>query len=209
TQDRACNFLSWADGTAYMDWCALRPMTELEFEKACRGTVTPVANEYAWGTATIATSAYTLSNDGAANAGIASNYSATAGNASYSGTDGSINGPVRSGIFAAHSSNAGRITSGATYYGIMEMSGNLFERCVTVGNTTGRIFTGENGNGVLTAAGNADMPNCPGNNASGSGFRGGSWLDSGSIARTSDRGNAADTYSNRYSDYGVRAVRCP
>ncbi|MDI9573694.1 MAG: SUMF1/EgtB/PvdO family nonheme iron enzyme, partial [Bacteroidota bacterium] len=33
----ACNFLSWMDGAAYSDWAGLRPMTELEFEKACRG----------------------------------------------------------------------------------------------------------------------------------------------------------------------------
>ncbi|HNU89432.1 MAG TPA: SUMF1/EgtB/PvdO family nonheme iron enzyme, partial [Ferruginibacter sp.] len=45
----ACNNLSWADITAYLDWAALRPMTELEFEKACRGSETPVAEEYAWG----------------------------------------------------------------------------------------------------------------------------------------------------------------
>jgi hypothetical protein len=28
-------------------------MTELEYEKACRGPLMPVANEYAWGTTTI------------------------------------------------------------------------------------------------------------------------------------------------------------
>ena len=50
----ACNYLSWMDGAAYSDWAGLRPLTELEYEKACRGTLTAVANEYAWGTATIA-----------------------------------------------------------------------------------------------------------------------------------------------------------
>ena len=50
--DRACNFLSWGDGIAYADWAGLRPLTELEFEKACRGAGNPVSNEYAWGNAT-------------------------------------------------------------------------------------------------------------------------------------------------------------
>ena len=53
------------DGAAYADWSGLRPMTELEFEKACRGNQTPVANEFAWGTASI-TAATGISNDGAA-----------------------------------------------------------------------------------------------------------------------------------------------
>ncbi len=38
----ACNFLSWMDVAAYLDWCGLRPMTELEFEKIARGPLTPV-----------------------------------------------------------------------------------------------------------------------------------------------------------------------
>jgi hypothetical protein len=45
-----------------------------------------VANEYPWGTTGIAASAYTLANAGATNEGIATNYSTTLGNASYSTT---------------------------------------------------------------------------------------------------------------------------
>ncbi len=47
--DRACNYLGASDAVAYIDWAGLRPMTELEFEKACRGTIAAVPNEYAWG----------------------------------------------------------------------------------------------------------------------------------------------------------------
>jgi len=207
--DRACNHLTWADGIAYMDWSGLRPMTELEYEKASRGTLTPVSGEYAWGTGTIAGSAYTLSNNGAVNEGIATNYSTSAGNCSYSTTDGSTDGPLRVGIFAAHASNIGRVTSGATYYGIMEMSGNLWERAVTVGNATGRNFTGINGDGILDANGHANMTNCPDNSAVGSGFRGGGWLYGSVNCRTSDRGVAAYTGTGRYFDFGFRGVRCP
>lgn len=175
----ACNFLSWMDGAAYSDWAGLRPMTELEFEKACRGLETPVANEYAWGTATVAGNAYTLGNPSANNEGIASNYSTSTGNASYDITDGSIDGPLRVGIFAAHADNSGRITAGASYYGIMELSGNLWERAVTVGNATGRDFTGLHGNGALSTNGHANETAWPGltsgevTGATGSGFRGG------------------------------------
>ena len=209
----ACNFLSWMDGAAYSDWAGLRPMTELEFEKACRGTVTPVANEYAWGTATVASSAYTLENPGATNEGIASNYSTSAGNASYDITDGSIDGPLRVGIFAANANNSGRITAGASYYGIMELSGNLWERAVTVGNATGRDFTGLHGNGALSTNGHANETAWPGltsgevTGATGSGFRGGSWNDNATLLRVSDRTSAAFTLSFRNVKYGFRAVR--
>ncbi len=209
----ACNFLSWMDGAAYSDWAGLRPMTELEFEKACRGLETPVANEYAWGTATVAGNAYTLENDNATNEGIASNYSTSAGNASYMTTTSSINGPLRVGIFAAHADNSGRITAGASYYGIMELSGNLWERAVTVGNATGRDFTGLHGNGALSTNGHANETAWPGltsgevTGATGSGFRGGDWYNNAATVRVSDRVCAALTSTPRGVNFGFRAVR--
>ena len=209
----ACNFLSWMDGAAYSDWAGLRPMTELEFEKACRGLETPVANEYAWGTATVAGNAYTLENDNATNEGIASNYSTSTGNASYDITDGSIDGPLRVGIFAANADNQGRITAGASYYGIMELSGNLWERAVTVGNATGRDFTGLHGNGALSTNGHANETAWPGltsgevTGATGSGFRGGSWNFNATYMPVSDRLSAAVAHSSRNRAYGFRAVR--
>jgi formylglycine-generating enzyme required for sulfatase activity len=50
TPDRACNFISYEDGLAYSDWACLRPMTETEYEKTCRGPIAPITNEYPWGT---------------------------------------------------------------------------------------------------------------------------------------------------------------
>ncbi|MBU3677682.1 MAG: formylglycine-generating enzyme family protein, partial [Chitinophagaceae bacterium] len=58
----ACNFLSWSDLAAYLDWSALRPMTEFEFEKAARGTSSPVNTEYAWGSSSLTNAIY--SNNG-------------------------------------------------------------------------------------------------------------------------------------------------
>jgi formylglycine-generating enzyme required for sulfatase activity len=209
----ACNFLSWMDGAAYSDWAGLRPMTELEYEKACRGTVAPVANEYAWGTNTVAGSAYTLDNDGAADEGITANYSTSAGNASYMPTDGGIDGPLRVGIFAANAANSGRITAGASYYGIMELSGNLYERTVTVGNPEGRAYTGVHGNGILSGNGKANETAWPGfisgevTVATGSGFRGGGFSNFITGLQVSDRNIAAETDNYRYGDVGFRSVR--
>jgi len=200
----ACNFISWMDGAAFTDWAGLRPMTELEFEKACRGTATPVAGEYAWGNTT-ATAAINITNGGANN-----EVTGTSGaNAVFFNLVNAVEGPMRTGLFAKSSTT--RAEAGSTYYGIMEMSGNLWERTVTVGNTTGRAYTGVHGNGTLSAAGNADISTWPGyitdevTGAAGAAFRGGSFLDN--YIRVSDRFLGTFEYSNRFSNDGFRAVR--
>ena len=222
----ACNWLSWQDGVAYMDWACLRPMTELEFEKACRGPLTPVDGEYAWGTPSIAGSVYTLSGAGSSSEGINTNYSTSAGNAATFATRGSGNGPLRVGIFAANTNNNSRITSGSTYYGIMEMSGNVTERAVTLGNVAGRSYTGLHGNGSLFTDGSANVDFWPGINgnsdpnsantafsgtigvtdAAGSGSRGGS-VNQTTQARVSDRTTAASALTIRANNFGCRGVR--
>jgi formylglycine-generating enzyme required for sulfatase activity len=208
TPDRACNYLNWADGAAYSDWAGLRPMTELEFEKACRGTRSAVAFEYAWGTATVCPDAsLTISGTEDGTETITTDVSAGAclyGNNAHSGGDEGI-GPLRCGIFATGTST--RVEAGATYYGVMEMSGNLWERPVTLGNTDGRAFTGLNGDGELTTDGNADVTYWPDTTASGSGRRGGNWICVVHYLRVSDRDNAAYVDADRYYDYGFRAVR--
>jgi formylglycine-generating enzyme required for sulfatase activity len=204
----ACNNLSWADDAAYADWSGLRPMTELEFEKACRGPQAAVVGEYAWGTATVAGSAYTLSDAGASNEGIATNYSTTVGNAMYTTTKVSGNeGPLRVGIFAANGMNSGRVSAGASYWGIMELSGNLYERPVTIANATGRAFTGTHGDGQLTSNGDADAATWPGADAVGAGWRGGSWYYDTYYMQVSDRIIAGFSNSYRYYFIGFRAVR--
>lgn len=195
----ACNFLQWADVAAYLDWSGLRPMTELEFEKACRGTASPVANEFAWGS-TIATAAVGISNSGLSNE-TSSNASA---NANYNNTSG-VGGPMRAGCFGQGINT--RTATGSGYYGIMELSGNLFERTVTVGNPQGRDFTGLHGDGNLDVFGDADVTHWPGTSALGMGFRGGSWKEAATLMRTSDRFYANNTNGDRTGDHGGRGCR--
>jgi formylglycine-generating enzyme required for sulfatase activity len=203
----ACNFLGWYDLTAYLDWSGLRPMTELEFEKCCRGTLPAVPNEYAWGTTGFANYPYTLIYSGLTNENIASNYSTTLGNAEIANTSGNINGPVRAGIFASNGLNTGRVSSGATYYGIMEMSGNLYERPITVGTLQGRAFSGANGNGLLDAEGNADVWSWAVTSNFVSGFRGGSFAGDANDYFVSGRGIAAMSSDGRMGTCGGRGVR--
>jgi formylglycine-generating enzyme required for sulfatase activity len=197
--------LNWMDGCAYMDWAGLRPMTELEYEKACRGNQAAVIGEYAWGNATT-TSANNITNG--MQAGEVTN---TANANSVSANQTNVQGPLRVGVFAGAATT--REQAGATYYGIMEMSGNLWERAVTIGNTEGRAYTGTHGDGSLSANGHANSTSWPGlvstevTGALGSGFRGGVWSNGISNMRLSDRAFATFASTNRYSSNGFRGIR--
>jgi formylglycine-generating enzyme required for sulfatase activity len=201
--------INWEDMLIFLDWAALRPMTELEFEKACRGPVYPVASEYAWGTALVAGTAYIYSNNNNADEAIATNYSiaANTGNAITPNTVGSLGGPARSGIFAAHGSNNGRLTSGATYYGIMEMSGNTTEMVVSLATANGRIFDGLNGDGILSLSGTFNTANW-GSSADYI-LRGGNLRSTAGLvsSRTFAVGTQVAGVTNKDYTHGIRGVR--
>jgi formylglycine-generating enzyme required for sulfatase activity len=224
--DRACNWLSWMDGMAYAAWAGLRPMTELEFEKACRGPAPPVAKEYAWGTTQAVRAEAILGSESDGR------FLAT-GNASFDqrtfmGGDGGA-GPLPGDAFGAAMHNlrdfiykarpAGweaplpnaRERSGASYYGVMGLSGNLWELCVTAGDKEGRSFTGEHGKGRVDLFGTPDCKalGWPGADAKGMGARGGSWYTPKEKLMVADRsmGTGLQGYTSRAHDLGFRAAR--
>lgn len=200
-----CNFMRWSDLSAYLDWSGLRPMSELEFEKTCRGPLSPVLNELAWGTANSPATIYGIVNAGTASEQVSSGYGTVSGNAAYAQTAISI-GPLRGGIFSHHASNSGRITAGASYYGALHMSGNLGEFCITVGQPAGRAFTGTHGNGMLDQAGLHDAGMWPAVIA-GWGYRGGNYTSSLVACATSHRFYASAPAANGYAMFGGRGVR--
>jgi hypothetical protein len=164
---RAMNWLSWEDCASYLAWACLRPMTELEYEKAARGIAAPALNDYAWGSsAPVGGGSYAFSGAAVENG----TETVTAGNCIYGGANPTFSngdgaqGPARAGIFATAAS--ARASAGASYYGVMELTGNVREPVVAlagdvVGNnpTTGatNVFTRTWGNGTLTANGNQDQ----------------------------------------------------
>lgn len=189
----ACNFLNPYDMLAYADWSGLRPMSELEFEKAARAAypTTPELGEYAWnsGDYTTVRSSGTLKN-----AGTPSEYLE---GANINVDNKALGGPVRCGSFAAK--NGSRTEAGASYWGVMELSGNLAEICYNV-NMEGRGFQGvaaAHGNGALAATGLTDVATAywpTGLNAFA--LRGGSFATTSSMARISDRTKAWTGYSD-------------
>jgi formylglycine-generating enzyme required for sulfatase activity len=163
------NLVTWLDAASYADWAGLRAITELEFEKACRGDQSPVPNEYAWGTTGIQNNVnYNFTLGGAPGERASSGYSIAdgIGNALHNGTGGSLPGPHRAGAFAGAPENTidFKIRSGASYYGGMEMSGNVWEIFVTIGNVAGRSYTGVHGDGSIDNLGNATVDYWPGIN---------------------------------------------
>lgn len=213
TPHRAMNFLGWADLLAYLDWAALRPMTELEYEKISRGPAIPVGGEYAWGTALI-TDANTLINDGTASEAATNAIPAGSGLTNFNNT--TVLGPVRCG-FAAQAATS-RTEAGAGYYGVMELSGNLWEATVSTRNVTGTAFTGNVGDGVISItptpgfANQASWPSVQASVAStvaavGRAQRGGSWADASTLLRTAERTNVNLAEGRRLSTFGGRGVR--
>jgi formylglycine-generating enzyme required for sulfatase activity len=206
----ACNKLSPSDIMSYLDWAALRPMTELEYEKACRGPLPAVANEYVWGTTDVVnwvpgatpglinteTPSEMWTNtvtNGICICGV--NSGATA----Y--------GPARVGITATNSS--GRASSGATYYGAMNMGDNVREIAITTRNAAGTAFNATLGDGELDPNGNFNANTWP-TGTIGTAGRGGQWVTlpgSAGGSQLADRANSNLDPTVRSYVNGGRGVR--
>jgi len=116
---------------AYADWSGLRPMNFLEFNKASYGPSLPT---------------YT---DNFLHGYPAWNSSVRPNNFTDSSS------PLQDVGYSA-SNESTREQAGASYYGLMDLTGNANEPVVKVNNFT---FDGKNGNGVLLSTGNSDVSN--------------------------------------------------
>jgi len=160
--------LAWVNISAYLDWAGLRPMTELEYEKACRGPMLPVREEFAWGgpfmpsntggvadrnlpteTPLPAFASFVQPGNAAIGTHIASAPSAAI----------AVYWPVRVGSFAREATT--REEAGASYWGILNLSDNVAERVVNISSVQGRAFNGRHGDGQITSMGFSNVPNWP------------------------------------------------
>lgn len=210
--DRGMSYLSWLDVCAFLDWAGLRPMSELEYEKIARGPLAVVAGEMAWGTtAPTAAGTFSYSTEDGRETITTASANTTFGGTTFTSGDGG-RGPVRAGLYAT-SSTSTRLATGGSYYGVMELSGNLWEPVVSVGVTTSALqFVGSHGDGQISTTGNADAswPTTSGSatdSALGSGRRGGSWLAASTSMRASDRTLGTTASMSRTNEFGGRGVR--
>lgn len=194
---KAMNYLGWDELTGYLDWSGLRPMTELEYEKLCRGPLPAMPIEYAWGNADLyffshdLSTVWSFTDHGTAAEQIASGYIGTAGNMNARFDQPSNSGPLRVGIFAGHPNNTGRMSSGAGYFGAMELSGNVFEGVVSIATANGRAYSGVHGNGELPTEGHADAAGWPSGSTDGAAWRGGSFYRAGELYGIDDHNTSS------------------
>lgn len=134
TPTKACGKSTGIRLLAYADWSGVRPMSILEFNKACYGPLLPVP--------------YNLQGQ---------DYYGAWGQDLYRPYD-------HANFFGAFyilnvgsyddSASYSRENSGATYFGMMDFTGNVAEPCVNLTNYT---FTNINGNGALGIIGSTDI----------------------------------------------------
>jgi hypothetical protein len=95
----------------------------------------------------------------------------------------------------------------------MELSGNLWERVVTIAHATGRNFTGQHGDGSLSPGGFATNSDWPGwasgevTSAAGAGAKAGDHNSAAIWSRISDRGTVNNSLNARALGEGSRGVR--
>lgn len=189
--EQRMNFLHWDDMMAFMDWAALRPYTELEYTKACRGPLEPLPNEYAWNTSNLGLLARKI--DGTTN---------------YM--------EMQNGLTEADLADSNRAAFGASYYWVFDLSGSMWEKVITIGDPIGRAFTGQHGDGRITSYGFTDIEEWPAGFADsegGYGYRGGGhygepWISNANpYSPIAHRPYAAWSAGPRREAYGTRAAR--
>ena len=147
-QNIVLRYVNVEDILAYLDWAALRPMTELEYEKICRGPLPPVAYEYAWGSSAstiFTTSDITFPGESTESVSMAG----TSGG--LLADNNSLATAVRCGFSATPTSS--RILSGAGYYGVLDLSGNGNEVVFNARSSANLNYTGTLGDGMINATG--------------------------------------------------------
>ena len=132
TPNKACGNSTAIRFLAYADWSGLRPMSILEFNKASYGPILPVAYDRA---CCPEINIYPMSYY-------------------YNNLQSDTNGTDISEVGSYASASSLKFDSGATYYGMMDFTGNVMEPCVHIKNYT---FTNTNGNGVLGSTGATDV----------------------------------------------------
>jgi hypothetical protein len=141
TPNKACGNSTAIRLLAYADWSGVRPMTLLEFNKVSYGPLQPIYYEVAC--------------NAGLNAYIIKGYPAWSAN-SAGGCNYASNGAPLANVGSFANTTSTRVQAGASYYGVLDLTGNAHEPVVKMNYFT---FQNTNGNGILASNGNADVNN--------------------------------------------------
>ena len=150
---------------AFADWSGVRPMSFLEFNKASYGPLQPIYNQsFGYNCCNHGYVAWGTSNTGPVN------FASTATTVGY-----------------AAGATSSRAYAGASYFGILELTGSATEPVVKMNYTS---FNTTNGNGFLLSTGISDISN---------------WTTTGMIIFIDNHNVSSVSY--RPTNYGFRYVR--
>ncbi|MDE5611066.1 MAG: SUMF1/EgtB/PvdO family nonheme iron enzyme [Odoribacter sp.] len=152
-QNVACNYVSINDMLAYADWAGLRPLSEMEFEKMGRRPYPQLPERKGWAGGDMADAKYPTAGafaDGTTPGG--EDERLVSGNVNAGGK---TDGPVRVGSFAPTAKTPQQ--AGSSYWGVMELSGNLAEyyyNAAPAGRAFyDRTYGSSHGDGAIAASG--------------------------------------------------------
>lgn len=230
--NQACSFLSWNDVLAYSDWSGMRIMTELEFEKSSRGFDEPIFREYSWGGSESENEFFLdkklffeSGKQCCVDGNIHVNYlgfdnftdvcAKNGGDNEYIGCrvlsrNMNYRGPLQTGIHAQKKVNLDRVSTGTGYFGTLDLSGNLREPVVPVGDEGSRSYIGSIGDGTLSQEGFSNQLDWfyKPNQLLVYGYRGGCWAYHENHGRIADRFSTHRTGINERKPYsGYRGVK--
>jgi hypothetical protein len=144
TPNKACGNSNDARFFAYADWSGLRPMTVLEMNKASYGPLQPVYRDNTIWCAYGAT-LYSYPAWGGASAVSGACPTSLPGNPGQA---------VLQNVGYNASGSSDRVSSGASYYGIMDLTWNANEPVVRLSSFS---FNSTNGNGEILSTGTTDV----------------------------------------------------
>ncbi|OGS31574.1 MAG: hypothetical protein A2218_06775 [Elusimicrobia bacterium RIFOXYA2_FULL_53_38] len=185
----AKNYMSTSDAWSFLSWAALRPPTEMEFEKASRDLF-PDARVYPWGDTAPGLEVYSPPNEGGTHI---RNY------VNYNGTTGGLK-VLDVGRYMSGDVYRTPAQTGASPYGLADLSGNVWEFSLNCSY----LSVPSNGNGFV-----AWPSDWPAVDSVRKGMRGGSFANPVLIKRISARGSASWTDATRWERVGVRGARMP
>jgi len=163
-QYRACNYLSWYDLCAYADWSGLRPISELEYEKAAYpfffDFLVNGYNQflYSWVFTSVSGYAPLTGVTSITNSGLINECAGNSGDG-LCNAGGNTDKVMRVG-FSATNSTTDKMQSATSHYGCQDLSGNVAELTAGVSDDSTN-FRGTHGDGILTADGYANNDDWP------------------------------------------------